>query len=124
MDACARSGTICAIFACSGMPQMSSSHVCADLSLDPSGRFIEIYLIAGYKYFTGVPKRIKYPVAPASDIASLFVIFIRDAEYAASIVLGVRLSMIVVLSSSSSFSSVASSENLLQVFCWVGYNKL
>ena len=47
MDACARHGTICARFACSGMPSMSRSYVCVDLSLDPSGRLIEIGLISG-----------------------------------------------------------------------------
>ena len=29
---------------------MSSSHVCVDISLDPPGRFIEIFLIAGFKF--------------------------------------------------------------------------
>ena len=76
--ACARPGTVCAIFACSGMPSMSRSHVCVDLSLYPSEIFIEIGLIAGFKLFTSIPGRTKFPVAPASSIASLFVIFVGD----------------------------------------------
>ena len=112
-DVCARPGTIYASFSSSGVPSMSRSHVCVDLSLDPSGRLIEIGFFAGCKLFTGLPGRKKITVAPASAIASLFVIFIRDVRYDVSIVLGVPLLMIVVLSSSSSFLSVASSANLL-----------
>ena len=68
----ARPGTICEIFAYSGILVMSRSHVYVNLSLDPSGIFIEIGLIAGCRLFTGVPGRTKCPVAPASVIASLF----------------------------------------------------
>ena len=96
---------------------MSRSHVRVDLSLDPSGMLIDIGLISGCKLFTGVPGRTKFPVAPASNIASLFVILIGNVDYSASIVLGVRLLMIVVLSFSSSYSSMDISANLLQAFC-------
>ena len=100
-DACVRPGTICPSFACYGMPSMSRSHLCVDLSLDPSGRLIEIGLSAGCKFFTGVPGRKTFPVAPTSSIASLCVILISDVEYAVSVILGVRFLMIIVLSPSS-----------------------
>ena len=60
--ACASTGTICASFACSGMPSMFRSHVCIDLSFDPYGRLIEIGLSAGCKFFTGVPGRDNSPL--------------------------------------------------------------
>ena len=65
--------------------------------------------------FTDVPGMEKCLVASASAIASLFVIFIRDVEYASSIVLGVRFLIIVNSSSSSSSSSspMTCSVNLL-----------
>ena len=116
---CTRPGTICENFACSGIPSISRSHVCIDLSLDLSGRFIEIGLSAGCNCFTGVPGRSKYPVAPTSAIASLCVIYISNVEYGVSIVLSVWLFMIVFISLSSSSSSMASSANLLEVLCWV-----
>ena len=75
---------------------MPMLHVCIDLSLYPSGRLIDIGFITGCKFFTGVPGRKKYPVAPASAIASLFVVFFIDVEYAVSILLRVSLLMIVV----------------------------
>ena len=101
-DACARTGTICESFSVSRVTSMSRLHVCVDLSLDISGELIEIVLISGCKLFTGVPGKTKFPVAPASDIASLFVIFVVDVEYVVSILLGIWLLMIVILSSSSS----------------------
>ena len=87
--------------------------MCVDISLDPSGRLIEIGFIAGFKFFTGVRVRTKYPFAPASDIASVFFIFNTDVEYAVYIVLGVRLLIIFVLALSLSLSPVKSSEILL-----------
>ena len=54
-DVCARPGTICASFSSSEVPSMSRSHVCVDLSLDMSGRLIEIGFFAGCTFFTGVP---------------------------------------------------------------------
>ena len=102
---------------------MSRSHVCVDLSLDPSGMLIDIGLISGCKLFTGVPGRTKFPVAPASAIASLLFVLVSDGEYAVSIVSGVWLLMIVVFISSSLSLYVASSANILKVICWVGYNE-
>ena len=92
---------------------MSSSHMCVEMILYPCGRLIKIGLVSGCKTFTGVPGRTKCPVAPASAIASLFVIFSSDVGYAASIVLGVYLLMVVVFSSSSLLLPVACSANLL-----------
>ena len=75
--------------------------MCVELNLDPSGRFIEIGLMAGCKFFTSVLGRIVFPIAPASAIASLFFIFMINVGYDVYILLGVRLLMKVVLSSSS-----------------------
>ena len=69
-DAWARPGTMCAHFASYEVPSMSRLHGCVDLSFDPSGRLMGIGLLAGCIFFTGVPGRMKYPVAPVSDIAS------------------------------------------------------
>ena len=79
------------------MPSMSRSHVCVELSLDFPGRLIYIGLISGCKLFTGVPGRKTFPVAPASDISSLFFVFISIVEYAVSIALGVLLSTNILL---------------------------
>ena len=84
------------VFFLSGMPSMSRSHICVDLSLYPSSRLIEIGSIAGCKLFTGVPGQNKCPVAPESYTAYLFVILIIDVECTVSIVLGVWLLIIVV----------------------------
>ena len=78
MDAWARPGTMCSRFAFSGIPAMSMLHVCVDLSLDPSMRLTEIYLLAGCTFFTGVPGRKKCPVDSASTMASCLIIFIID----------------------------------------------
>ena len=56
-DAWARHGTVLAHFSFSGIPVMSRLHVCVDLSFYPSGRLIEIGLLAGCTFFTGVPGR-------------------------------------------------------------------
>ena len=69
-DACVRPGTIFTSFACYGMPSMSRSHLCVDLSLDLSGILIVIGFLAHCTLFTGVPGRIKCPVSPASSITS------------------------------------------------------
>ena len=114
---------MCARFYGPGMTSISRLHVCLDLSLDPSRIFIVIGLMAGCKFFTVVPVRKKCPVAPASAMASLLVIFMINLEYSVSIYFCVWLFMIDILSSSSSPLAVASSENLLLVLCWVGYNK-
>ena len=104
------------------MTAMSRLHVCVDLSLDPSGKLIEIGLLAGCTFVTGVPGRTKFPVAPASATASCLVIYIIYVEYAVSIYLLFRLLMIIVFLSSSSV--VASGANLLVVLGVVGYNEL
>ena len=44
---CSRPGTMFASFAISDIPSMSRLHVYVDLSLDPSGRLIDIGLITG-----------------------------------------------------------------------------
>ena len=49
-DVCARPETICASFSCSGMPLMSRSHVCVELSLNLSGRSVDIGLISGCNF--------------------------------------------------------------------------
>ena len=94
-------GIIWASFATSWMPSMYRLHVCVYLSLDPSGKLMEIGLLVGCTLFTGFSVRKKFPVAPASAMASCFVIYIIDGEYAVSICLFFRLLMIVVLSSPS-----------------------
>ena len=66
---------------------MSSLYVYIEQSLDLSGRLIDIGLIAGCKLFTSFLGRKKHPADPATSIASLFVIFMSDVEYAISIVL-------------------------------------
>ena len=78
------------------MTSISRSHVCIDLSLDMSGRLIEIGLSSCCKIFTSVTGRTKCPVDPESAISSLFFIFVSDVEYAVSIVVGVWLLMIVI----------------------------
>ena len=84
-DACARPGTVCAIFDVSGMPSMSRLHLCVDLSFDLSGILIVIGFLAHCTLFTGVPGRKKCPVAPASTVASLLVILVIDVEYDISV---------------------------------------
>ena len=69
-DVWERPGTMCARFAFCGMSAMSRLDLCVDLSFDPSGRLMGIGFLAGCIFFTGVPGRMKYPVAPVSDIAS------------------------------------------------------
>ena len=115
---------MCAIFDVSGIPSMSRLHVCVDLSLDLSGRLIEIDLISGCKFFTGVPGRKKCHVAPASGIAPLFFIFVIDVYYAVSVLLGVWLLMILVFPSYSSSLVVASRENILLVLWWGGVQRV
>ena len=64
--------------------------------MDPSGRVIKIGFISGFNLFTGVPGRIKYPIAPASAFASIFVIFNTDVEYAVSVRMGAWLLVTIV----------------------------
>ena len=81
---------------------MSRLNVCVDMSLDSSGRLIEIDFIACFKLVTGVIGRKKFPVAPAYVIAPFLIVFMIYVDYALSISVGVRLLMIVILSSSLS----------------------
>ena len=74
-------------FAFSGMPKMYRLHVCVDLSLYLSRRFMDIGLLSGCTLCTGVPGTKKFPVAPASAMASCLVIFIIYVDYAVSIYL-------------------------------------
>ena len=120
-DAWARTGTMWESFAFSGVPSISRLYVCVDLSFDLSGILIVIGLIAGCTLFTGVTGRTKCLVAPASAMASCFVILIIGVWYAVFVFLFFRLLMIVVLLSLSSV--VDSSTNILLVLCVVVYNK-
>ena len=101
MDAWARPGTMWAHFDFSGMSSMSRLHVCVDLSLDPSGRLMEIGFLAGCRFFTGVPCKTKCSVAPESITTSCLVICMIDVEYYVSICLFIRLLIIIVLLSST-----------------------
>ena len=96
-DEWARPGTMRARFPFSGMNAMSRLHVCVDLSFDPSGRFMEIDLLAGCVFCFWSSWQEKCPVAPASTMAYCLVICIIDIEYAVSIYLLVLLLMIIVL---------------------------
>ena len=69
------------------MPSVSRLPVCVDLSLDPSGILMEIGLLDGCIFFTGVPGSKEYPVAPVSAMASCLIICIIDVEYDVSIFL-------------------------------------
>ena len=75
---------------------MSRSHVCIGLIFDLSGRLIEIVLTDDCKFFTSVPGRKKFLVAPVSSIASLYVIFIINVDYSVSLDLGFQLLMLVI----------------------------
>ena len=86
-DAWARPRTMCAHFFLSGIPSMYRLHVCVDLSFDPSGRLMEICLLDGCTFFTGITGRKKCLVAPVSAMASCLGIYIIDVEYAVSICL-------------------------------------
>ena len=66
-------------------------HTYVDISLYPLRRMIKIGFISGFNFFTDVPGRTKCPAAPASEIASILVIFNTDVEYAVSIGVDVRL---------------------------------
>ena len=90
---------MCAFLAFSGMPAIYRLHVCVDLSFYRSGRFMEIGLLAGCTFYTGVPGRNKCPVSQVSNMASCLDICITDVEYVVSTCLLVRLFMMIVLSS-------------------------
>ena len=52
-----------------GSPGMVMSHVCVDLTLLPSGKFMVSGRIAGRRFWTGVPSITKIDFAPVSAIA-------------------------------------------------------
>jgi hypothetical protein len=52
-----------------GSPGMVMLHVCVDLTLLPSGKFMISGWIAGRRFWTGVPSNTKIEVAPMSAIA-------------------------------------------------------
>ncbi len=52
-----------------GSPGMVMSHVCVDLTLLPSGKFMVSGCIAGRRFWTGVPSITRIEVAPVSAIA-------------------------------------------------------
>ena len=56
-DAWSRPGTMWSRFTFFGVLSMSRLHVCVDLSLDLSGRLMEICFIASCTLFTGLPGR-------------------------------------------------------------------
>ena len=76
---------MCACFSFSGMPLMSGSHVCVDLSFYLFGRLMDTGFLAGCTFFTGFSVTTKCPVAPVSDMASSLGICITDVEYDVSI---------------------------------------
>ena len=78
---------MCERFASYGIPAMSRLQVCVDFSFDPSGIFIEICVIAGCTFFTGVPGRKKCPVDPVSTMVSCLDSCISGVENAVSIFL-------------------------------------
>ncbi len=59
-----------------GSPGMVMSHVCVDLTLLPSGKFMVSGWIAGQRFWTGVPSITKIEVAPVSAIACNIAILI------------------------------------------------
>ena len=113
---------MCARFAFPSIPAMSRLNVYVEPSFDMSRILTEIGLLADYTFFTEVPGRKKCSLAPVSTMEYCLDICITDVEFAVSICLLVRLLMMIVLSSSSSF--VASGKNLFVVLFVVRYNKL
>ena len=89
---------MCARFAFSGMPDMLRFHVCVDLIFELSGRLMEIDLLSGFTFVTGVTGRKKCPFVPASTIASCLVICIIAVDISFSVCLFVQLLMMIVLS--------------------------
>ena len=89
---------------------MSGSHMYVDISFD---KISKISFIDGFRKFTSVTGRIKYPVALASVSASVCVIFNTDVEYAVSFGMGVLLLVNTIFSKSSLSSSMARRENVL-----------
>ena len=78
---------MCARFYSSGMPEMSMLQVCVVFIFDPPGILMEIGVLDGCTFFTGVPGRKKFDVAPVSTILSCLDICISGVEYAVSICL-------------------------------------
>ena len=87
IDAWERPRTMCERFAFSVMPEMYRLHVCVDLSFYLSGKLVNIFLLDGCIFFTGVPGNKKCPVAPVSAVGSGLEIYITDVKYAVSICL-------------------------------------
>ena len=65
-EACFNPGTICASLALGGKEGMSSSQVCVDLIVLPSGRAISSGVVVGWIFLIGACGIKKCPVAPAS----------------------------------------------------------
>ena len=78
-EACFNPGTICADRALGGRDGISSSHVCVDLMIFPSGRVISNGSFVGLIYFTFACGIKKCPVAPASAIPFMGSMFIVPA---------------------------------------------
>ena len=67
-EACFNSGTICADRDLNGRVGTSSSQVCVDLMIFPSGREISNGSVVGRMFFTAACGIKECPVAPASAI--------------------------------------------------------
>ena len=67
-EACFNPGTICASLALGGRVGISSSQVCVDFMIFPSGRTISSGAVVGRIFLTGACGIKKCPVAPASAI--------------------------------------------------------
>jgi len=66
-DAMVRLGTMCPVRMV-GNPGIAMSQQCVDLTLAPSGRFIDSGFVAIRLLFTGIPSMMKMAVAPVSRI--------------------------------------------------------
>ena len=67
--ACARAGMIYPVLAPRGKPGTSSSHMCDDVAVAPSGMFTVIGSCSFCLFMHGASRIKKFPVAPVSRIA-------------------------------------------------------
>ena len=96
---------MCAFVAAVGSPGISRLHVCVDLICFPSGRCMCRGFVVGCMFCTGAPGTMKWPVAPASAIASLvgiLMLVVLNIVSAFGLPLLVLLMMTVSMSSSAS----------------------
>ena len=76
----ANPGTVCASVMASGSHVISRLHSCVDSMLPLCGSVILSRFLVGMTLTTGAPGTTKVHVAPASDIPTLFGIFILGAS--------------------------------------------